>query len=38
MFYNAKNGNLKMGNTSMDYIAFGTGKKILIIIPALATV
>jgi len=35
MFYNAKNGNLKMGNTSMDYIAFGTGKKILIIIPGL---
>lgn len=35
MLYNAKNGNLKMENTSMDYISFGTGKKILIIIPGL---
>lgn len=35
MFYNAKNGNLKMDNTDMDYISFGTGKKALIIIPGL---
>jgi len=35
MFYNAKNGNLKIGNTDMDYISFGTGKRILIMIPGL---
>ena len=35
MLYNAKNGNLKIGNTDMDYISFGTGKKALIMIPGL---
>lgn len=35
MFYNAKNGNLKIENTDMDYIAFGYGKRNLIIIPGL---
>ena len=35
MFYNAKNGNLKIGNTDMDYISFGAGKKVLIMIPGL---
>ena len=35
MFYNAKNGNLKIGNTDMNYISFGTGKRILIMIPGL---
>lgn len=35
MFYNAKNSNLKIGNTDMDYISFGYGKKVLIIIPGL---
>ncbi|MBR5564658.1 MAG: alpha/beta hydrolase [Roseburia sp.] len=35
MFYNAKNGNLKIGNTDMDYISFGTGKRVFIMIPGL---
>ncbi len=35
MLYNAKNGNLKIDNTDMDYISFGTGKKVLIMIPGL---
>jgi len=35
MIYNAKNGNVKIRNTDMDYISFGTGKKILIMIPGL---
>lgn len=35
MFYNAKNGNLKFGNTDMDYISFGYGKRVLIMIPGL---
>lgn len=35
MFYNAKNGNLKIGKTDMDYISFGTGKRVLIMIPGL---
>ena len=35
MIYNAKNGNVKIGNTDMDYISFGSGKKILIMIPGL---
>lgn len=35
MFYNAKNGNIKMGNTDMDFISFGKGGKNLIMIPGL---
>ena len=35
MLYNAKNGNLKIGNTDMDYISFGHGKRNLIMIPGL---
>lgn len=35
MFYNAKNGSLKIGNTDMDYISFGYGKRNLIMIPGL---
>lgn len=35
MFYNAKNGTLKIGNTHMHYITFGSGKRNLIIIPGL---
>lgn len=35
MFYNAKNGRLKIGDTDMDYISFGYGKKNLIMIPGL---
>ena len=35
MFYNAKNGNLKIDNTDIDYISFGYGKRVLIMIPGL---
>ena len=36
MFYNAKNGNIKIGNSDMDYISFGKGDKSLIMIPGLS--
>lgn len=35
MLYNAKNGTLKIGGTEMDYIRFGTGERILIMLPGL---
>ena len=35
MFYNAKNGTLKLGNTTMDYIRFGSGERILVMLPGL---
>lgn len=35
MFYNAKNGTLQIGNTDMDYISFGYGKRNLVMIPGL---
>ena len=35
MLYNAKNGTVKIGNTTMDYIRFGTGEKNLILLPGL---
>lgn len=35
MLYNTKNGTLKMDGTEMDYIRFGTGKRILIMLPGL---
>lgn len=35
MFYNAKNGSVQIENTEMDYIVFGYGKKIVILIPGL---
>ena len=35
MLYHAKNGTLSIGNTTMDYIRFGTGKRNLIILPGL---
>lgn len=35
MLYNAKNGTVKIGDTTMDYIRFGTGEKNLIILPGL---
>lgn len=35
MFYHAKNGNLEIDDTDMDYISFGNGKKTLIMIPGL---
>lgn len=36
MFYNAKNHTMKIGNTTMDYATFGTGKKALVLIPGLS--
>ena len=33
--YNAKNGTLQIGGTTMDYICFGTGEKILVMLPGL---
>ena len=35
MLYHAKNGTLPIGDTTMDYIRFGTGKRILIMLPGL---
>ena len=35
MFWHAKNGNISIGNTSMDYISFGKGSNNLVIIPGL---
>lgn len=35
MISNAKNDSIMIGNTTMDYITFGIGKKILVIIPGL---
>ena len=35
MFRNAKNGTLQMTDTTMDYIRFGTGKRILMMLPGL---
>ena len=35
MLYGAKNGNIKIGNTDMDYITFGSGTRNVILIPGL---
>ena len=35
MLHNAKNGTLKIGGSKMDYIRFGTGEKILVMLPGL---
>lgn len=35
MFYHAYNGNVKIEDTTMDYIRFGSGKTPLVIIPGL---
>lgn len=35
MFYNAKNGTIPIGNTDMNYISFGYGRQVLIMIPGL---
>ena len=35
MLYNANNGTLKIGGTAMDYIRFGTGTRILVMLPGL---
>ena len=35
MLYNAKNGTIQIGNTEMDFIRFGTGGKVLVMLPGL---
>ena len=35
MLYNAKNSTLEIGGTTMDYIRFGTGERILVMLPGL---
>jgi len=35
MLYNAKNGALKIGGTTMDYIRFGSGDRVLVMLPGL---
>lgn len=35
MFYCAHNGSVHVGNSEMDYISFGKGKKNLIMLPGL---
>ncbi|MBQ7284420.1 MAG: alpha/beta hydrolase [Oscillospiraceae bacterium] len=35
MLYNAKNSSVKINNSSMDYISFGSGKKVLVMLPGL---
>ena len=35
MLLNAKNGSLSMDGTTMDYIRFGTGNRVLIMLPGL---
>ena len=35
MFFHAKNGTLTMDATTMDYIRFGTGTQVLIMLPGL---
>lgn len=35
MLYNAENGILKLGDTTMEYIRFGGGKRILVMLPGL---
>ena len=36
MFWNLKEGNIKIGNGNMDYAAFGSGERSLVIIPGLS--
>lgn len=36
MIWNAKNGTVSIGNTEMSYVAFGSGKKALILLPGLS--
>lgn len=35
MLYSAQNGTLQIGGTTMDYIRFGTGSRILVMLPGL---
>lgn len=36
MLWNAKNGTVSIGNTEMSYVSFGSGKKVLILLPGLS--
>ena len=38
MRWNAKNGYVPIGDTEMSYVSFGTGEKILAVLPGLLTV
>lgn len=35
MFLNVENGSILMGHTEMDYISYGKGKQVLVILPGL---
>ena len=35
MLYHAKNGKVEVSGTDMDYIRFGTGEKVLVMLPGL---
>ena len=35
MLYQAKNGRLTLGGTEMDYVSFGSGEEILMMLPGL---
>ena len=35
MLYDAKNGTLSVSGGEMDYIRFGTGRRILVMLPGL---
>ena len=35
MLWNAKNGTLKIGDTTMEYIRFGIGQRVLVMLPGL---
>ncbi|MGN0981759.1 MAG: alpha/beta fold hydrolase [Candidatus Limivicinus sp.] len=35
MLYRAKNGRLALGDTEMDYVSFGSGEEVLIMLPGL---
>jgi len=35
MLYHAKNGRLKIGEATMDFVRFGTGERVLAILPGL---
>lgn len=35
MIYNAKGGHVRIGDTDMDYISFGKGSRVLVMLPGL---
>lgn len=35
MFYHAKNGNIRIGDADMDYISFGRGSNLFVMLPGL---